>query len=176
METVCAYRMAADRCSYPFHVVMTATGPAEQGLVRSSVAIGALLLEGIGDTVRVSLTGPPHHEVSAAYEILSAVGMRRRGVEVVACPTCGRCGIDVVGLAEEIKRVTSGWTDDITIAVMGCEVNGPGEAREADVGVAGAGKKMLLFSKGEERGRIDPSSAAEALIEEAKRISLEKQQ
>jgi len=174
-ETIRAYRIASDRCDYPFHVGMTATGPAEQGLVRSAIAIGALLMEGIGDTVRVSLTGPPHNEVTAAYEILSAVGLRRRGPEVVACPTCGRCGIDVAGLAAEVKRVTSGWTDDITIAVMGCEVNGPGEAREADVGIAGAGKKMLLFSKGVEKGRVDPASAADALLEEARKIGLEKE-
>jgi (E)-4-hydroxy-3-methylbut-2-enyl-diphosphate synthase len=161
-DTIRAYRMAAERCEYPFHVGMTATGPAEQGL------------EGIGDTVRVSLTGPPHGEVTAAYEILSAAGSRRRGPEIVACPTCGRCNVDVVGLAEEVKRVTSGWTEDITIAVMGCEVNGPGEAREADVGIAGAGSKMLLFSKGVEMGRLEPSSAVRALIEEARRISSEK--
>jgi (E)-4-hydroxy-3-methylbut-2-enyl-diphosphate synthase len=175
-DTIRAYRIASDRCDYPFHVGMTATGPAEQGLVRSAIAIGALLMEGLGDTVRVSLTGPPHHEVTAAYEILSAVGLRKRGPEIVACPTCGRCGIDVAGLAEEVKRVTSGWTDGITIAVMGCEVNGPGEAREADVGIAGAGKKMLLFSKGVERGRVEPSSAADALIEEARKLRLEKEQ
>ncbi len=174
-DTVRAYRIASGRCDYPFHVGMTATGPAEQGLVRSAIAIGAVLMEGIGDTIRVSLTGPPHGEVSAAYEILSAVGLRKRGPEVVACPTCGRCGIDVAGLAEEVKRVTSGWTDDITIAVMGCEVNGPGEAREADVGIAGAGKKMLLFSKGVERGRVEPSSAADALVEEARKLRVEKE-
>ena len=95
---------------------------------------------------------------------------------MIACPTCGRCRIDVAGLAGEVRRVTSGWTDDITIAVMGCEVNGPGEAREADVGVAGGGGAMLLFARGEERGRVDPSSAADALIREAKKIIREKRQ
>ena len=170
-DTVAAYRMAAERCDFPFHVGMTATGLARQGLVRSAVAIGTLLLDGIGDTIRVSLTGPPHREVEAAYEILSAVGLRRRGPEIISCPTCGRCRTDVEGLAEDVRRRTAGMSESLTIAVMGCEVNGPGEAREADVGVAGAGGKVMLFSKGVEVRKIEASEAAEALVEEAEKIS-----
>ena len=173
-DTVRAYRMAAERCDFPFHVGMTATGLARQGLVRSAVAIGTLLLDGIGDTIRVSLTGPPHEEVEAAYEILSAVGLRRRGPEIISCPTCGRCRTDVGGLAEDVRRRTAGMSENLTIAVMGCEVNGPGEAREADVGVAGAGGKVVLFSKGAEVRKIEASEAVEALVEEAGRISSER--
>lgn len=170
-DTVAAYRMAAERCDFPFHVGMTATGPAEQGLVRSSVAIGALLLDGIGDTIRVSLTGSPHKEVDAAYEILSAVGIRRRGPEIISCPTCGRCRTDVEGLAEDVRRRMADMSENLTVAIMGCEVNGPGEAREADVGIAGAGDKVILFSKGVEVCKIEASEAAAALVEEAGKIS-----
>lgn len=175
-DTVRAYRAAAERCDFPFHVGMTATGPAEQGLVRSAVAVGAVLLDGIGDTIRVSLTGPPREEVEAAYEILSAVGLRRRGPEIISCPTCGRCRMDVAGLAEDIRRRTAGMTGNTTIAVMGCEVNGPGEARGADVGVAGAGNGAVLFRNGVEIQKIEASAAADLLIEEAKKMSSEGKQ
>lgn len=173
-ETVSAYRMAAQRCDYPFHVGMTATGPSRQGLVRSSVAIGALLLDGIGDTIRVSLTGEPLPEIEAGYEILSATGLRRRGAEVISCPTCGRCRMDVASVAEDVKRRTADMNSNLTIAVMGCEVNGPGEAREADLGVAGEGERVLLFSKGKQIRKIEAVSAGDALVEEARKLTAEK--
>ena len=135
--TVAAYRLAAEELPYPLHLGVTETGTAYEGVIRSAVGIGALLMEGIGDTIRVSLTADPVEEVKAGIAILKAAGLRTGGVRLVSCPTCGRTEIDLISLAREVERRLAGVERDITVAVMGCVVNGPGEAREADYGVAG---------------------------------------
>lgn len=146
--TVAAYRLLAGRCDYPFHVGITEAGTLLRGAVRSAVGIGILLAEGLGDTVRVSLTHDPTREVEVAWQILSALGLRRRGPEIVSCPTCGRTEIDLIGLAEAVEARLRGVAHVFSVAVMGCVVNGPGEAREADVGLAGGRGKGVLFRKG----------------------------
>ncbi len=146
--TVAAYRLAAARFSCPLHVGVTEAGTSYSGLVNSAVGIGALLMEGVGDTIRVSLTADPVEEVRAGLAILKAAGLRRRGVRFVSCPTCGRTRIDLIGLARAAEERLSGLDRDITVAVMGCEVNGPGEASEADFGVAGGRGYGSLFMKG----------------------------
>ena len=147
--TVEAYRLAAERFPYPLHLGVTETGTAWNGTIQSAVGIGTLLNEGIGDTLRVSLTADPVEEVKTGIAILKAAGMRRGGVKFVSCPTCGRTEIDLIGLAEEVERRLQGLDRDITVAVMGCVVNGPGEAREADYGIAGGRGKGLIFKKGQ---------------------------
>ena len=147
--TVEAYRLFSSRHDYPLHVGISEAGPSGRGVVKSAVGIGILLYEGIGDTIRVSLTAPPEEEVDVAYEILKATGVRKHGPDIISCPTCGRCNVDIIGLAglvdERLKRMKS----SITVAVMGCVVNGPGEAREADFGIAGGRGEGLIFRKGE---------------------------
>ena len=146
--TVAAYRLASERFDYPLHLGVTETGTAWNGTIQSAVGIGTLLSEGIGDTVRVSLTADPVEEVRAAIAILKAAGVRRGGVKFISCPTCGRTEIDLIGLATEVEARLQRVERDITVAVMGCVVNGPGEAREADYGIAGGKGKGLLFKKG----------------------------
>lgn len=163
--TVEAYRLAAEELPYPLHLGVTETGTAYQGTVSSAVGIGALLMEGIGDTVRVSLTADPVEEVKAGIAILKAAGLRKGGVRFVSCPTCGRTQIDLIGLAHEVERRLAGCRADITVAVMGCVVNGPGEAREADYGIAGGKGCGLLFKKGEIIRRVSEDALADALIE-----------
>ena len=163
--TVEAYRLAAEALPYPLHLGVTETGTAYQGTVSSAVGIGALLMEGIGDTVRVSLTADPVEEVKAGIAILKAAGLRKGGVRFVSCPTCGRTQIDLIGLAHEVERRLAGCRADITVAVMGCVVNGPGEAREADYGIAGGKGCGLLFKKGEIIRRVSEDALADALIE-----------
>ena len=147
--TVAAYRLAAERFDCPLHVGVTEAGTSYGGLVNSAVGIGTLLMEGIGDTIRVSLTADPAEEVRAGLAILRACGLRRGGVRFVSCPTCGRTQIDLIGLAKRVEERVSGLDRDITVAVMGCEVNGPGEAREADFGIAGGKGFGSLFVKGQ---------------------------
>ncbi len=147
--TVAAYRLAAERFDCPLHVGVTEAGTSYGGLVNSAVGIGALLMEGIGDTIRVSLTADPAEEVRAGLAILRACGLRKRGVRFVSCPTCGRTRIDLISLAKRVEEQVSGLDRDITVAVMGCEVNGPGEAREADFGIAGGKGFGSLFVKGQ---------------------------
>ena len=147
--TIEAYRLASERFPYPLHLGVTETGTAWNGTIQSAVGIGTLLSEGIGDTLRVSLTADPVEEVKTGVAILKAAGLRRGGVKLVSCPTCGRTEIDLIGLATEVERRLQGLDRDITVAVMGCVVNGPGEAREADYGVAGGKGKGLLFKKGQ---------------------------
>lgn len=149
LDTVAAYRLMAARSDYPLHLGVTEAGGLMRGTVKSSVGIGILLFEGIGDTIRVSLTADPVEELGVAWEILRAVGLRRRGPELVSCPTCGRTEIDLIGLAREVEQYIRNCTADIKIAVMGCVVNGPGEAREADLGLAGGRDKGVIFKKGE---------------------------
>ena len=147
--TVSAYRLLAGRCEYPLHVGITEAGTLLRGAVKSAVGIGMLLAEGLGDTIRVSLTHDPVREVEVAWRILSALDLRRRGPEIISCPTCGRTEIDLIGLAEAVEQRLQGIAETFTVAVMGCVVNGPGEAREADIGIAGGKGRGLLFRKGE---------------------------
>ena len=163
--TIAAYRLAAETFPYPLHVGVTETGTAYNGIIRSAVGIGTLLSEGIGDTIRVSLTADPAEEVKAGISILKACGLRSEGVRFVACPTCGRTQIDLIGLANEVETRLAGIDRNITVAVMGCVVNGPGEAREADYGIAGGKDCGMLFRKGEILGRVDADKLCDALIE-----------
>ena len=147
--TVACYRLAAETFDYPLHLGVTETGTEYNGTIQSAVGIGTLLCEGIGNTIRVSLTADPVKEVTAGIAILKAAGLRKGGVKFVSCPTCGRTEIDLIGLATEVEKRVSSIQKDITVAVMGCVVNGPGEAREADYGIAGGVDKGLIFKKGE---------------------------
>lgn len=163
--TIAAYRLAAERFPYPLHVGVTETGTAYNGIIRSAVGIGTLLSEGIGDTIRVSLTADPVEEVRAGIAILKAAGLRREGVRFVSCPTCGRTQIDLIALAQEVEQRLQGLERDITVAVMGCVVNGPGEAHEADYGIAGGRDCGLLFRRGEILGKYPADKLADALVD-----------
>ena len=163
--TIAAYRLAAERFPYPLHVGVTETGTAYNGIIRSAVGIGTLLSEGIGDTIRVSLTADPMEEVRAGIAILKAAGLRREGVRFVSCPTCGRTQIDLIALAQEVEQRLQGLERDITVAVMGCVVNGPGEAHEADYGIAGGKDCGLLFRRGEILGKYPADKLADALVD-----------
>ena len=145
---VAAARLFREKCDYPIHIGVTETGPVKQGLIKSAMGIGALLLDGIGDTLRVSLTDDPVQEVYAARDILKAAGLRREGVNIVSCPTCGRTQIDLIGLVNQVDEALKDCQKPITVAVMGCVVNGPGEAREADIGIAGGDGCGMIFEKG----------------------------
>ncbi len=162
--TIAAYRLASSELKYPLHVGVTETGTAWNGTIQSAVGIGTLLSEGIGDTVRVSLTADPVEEIKAAIAILKAAGLRR-GIRLVSCPTCGRTNIDLISLANEVEKRISGIDKDITVAVMGCVVNGPGEAREADYGIAGGKDCGLLFKHGEVLGTYPYDRLCDALID-----------
>ena len=163
--TIAAYRMAAERFSYPLHLGVTETGTEWNGTIQSAVGIGTLLSEGIGDTIRVSLTADPVKEVSAGIAILKAAGLRRGGVKFVSCPTCGRTEIDLIGLATQVEEKVRNLDKDITVAVMGCVVNGPGEAREADYGIAGGKDRGILFQKGRVLGTYPYDRLCDALME-----------
>jgi len=166
LMTIEANRLIASECDYPLHLGVTEAGTVLSGAVRSSVGLGVLLADGIGDTIRVSLAGPPEEEVRVGRRILSSLGLRHGGVTVIACPTCGRCQIDVQAVAEEIERETAGVREDLVVAVMGCAVNGPGEAREADLGIAGGGEEAVLFVRGEAVERIAESQMVSRLLGE----------
>ena len=168
-----AYRRLAARCDYPLHLGVTEAGPAFQGTVKSAVAFGALLSEGIGDTIRVSLSAPPVEEVKVGLKILESLGLRRRGLEIVSCPSCGRAQVDVYRLADEVNAALAGFPAPLRVAVMGCVVNGPGEAREADLGVASGNGKGQIFVKGQVVKTVPESKIVETLIEEAMRIAEE---
>ena len=163
--TIASYRMASECFAYPLHLGVTETGTAWNGTIQSAVGIGTLLSEGIGDTIRVSLTADPVEEVRAGIAILKAAGLRTGGVKFVSCPTCGRTEIDLIGLAKQVESLVSGLDRDITVAVMGCVVNGPGEAREADYGIAGGKDKGLLFKKGQVVGTYPYERLCQALME-----------
>jgi (E)-4-hydroxy-3-methylbut-2-enyl-diphosphate synthase len=168
-----AYRMLAEKCDYPLHLGVTEAGPMPMGGVKSAVGIGTLLAEGIGDTIRVSLTDDPVEEVKAANWILQALGLRKRGLDLVACPSCGRAEVDVLGLTKQVNEALQkeGLKAPIRVAVMGCVVNGPGEAREADLGIA-AGKGFgHLIVKGEVKGKIPESRFVEVLVDEARKMA-----
>jgi (E)-4-hydroxy-3-methylbut-2-enyl-diphosphate synthase len=168
-----AYRQLAQRCEYPLHLGVTEAGPAFQGTIKSSVAFGALLAEGIGDTIRVSLSAPPVEEVKVGNQILESLGLRERGLEIVSCPSCGRAQVDVYTLAEEVSAGLEGLPVPLRVAVMGCVVNGPGEAREADLGVASGNGKGQIFVKGEVIKTVPESQIVETLIHEALRLAEE---
>ncbi len=162
-----AYRQLARRCDYPLHLGVTEAGPAFQGTVKSAVAFGALLAEGIGDTIRVSLSAPPVEEVKVGIAVLEALGLRERGLEIVSCPSCGRAQVDVYRLVAEVTAALDGLDVPLRVAVMGCVVNGPGEAREADLGVASGNGKGQIFVRGKVVRTVPESQIVEALIEEA---------
>ncbi|OZV79358.1 4-hydroxy-3-methylbut-2-en-1-yl diphosphate synthase [Micromonospora echinospora] len=166
-----AYRQLAERCDYPLHLGVTEAGPAFQGTIKSAVAFGALLAEGIGDTIRVSLSAPPVEEIKVGNQILESLGLRERGLEIVSCPSCGRAQVDVYKLAEEVTAGLEGLPVPLRVAVMGCVVNGPGEAREADLGVASGNGKGQIFVKGKVVKTVPEAQIVETLIEEALRIA-----
>jgi len=166
-RTVEAYRLLAQQVDYPLHIGITEAGTTWSGTVKSAIGIGVLLYEGLGDTLRVSLTGDPVEEVKVGWEILKSLELREHGPVFVSCPTCGRCQIDLIGVAEEVEQRLHDLPKKITVAVMGCVVNGPGEAREADVGIAGGKGQGLLFRKGEVVRKVPQDQLADALVEEA---------
>jgi (E)-4-hydroxy-3-methylbut-2-enyl-diphosphate synthase len=168
-----AYRLLAAQCDYPLHLGVTEAGPTFQGTIKSAVAFGALLAEGIGDTIRVSLSAPPVEEVKVGNAILESLGLRKRGLEIVSCPSCGRAEVDVYTLAEKVQAGLEGMTVPLRVAVMGCIVNGPGEAREADLGVASGKGKGQIFVRGEVIKVVPESQIVETLIEEAMRLAEE---
>ncbi len=169
-KTVAAYRLLSQQVEYPLHIGITEAGTIFSGTIKSSVGLGILLHGGIGDTLRVSLTGDPVDEVRVGFEILKSLGLRQRGVNFVSCPTCGRCQINLIRVAEEVERRLQSVDKAITVAVMGCAVNGPGEAREADVGVAGGKGEGLIFRKGEVVRKVAEAELADALLEEINRL------
>ena len=167
---IAAYRLMAQRCDYPLHLGVTEAGTERMGLIKSAAGIGALLADGVGDTIRVSLTAPPVKEVYAGFDILKALGVRKKGVNIVACPTCGRTKIDLIGLATRVEDALRTCEKEITVAVMGCVVNGPGEAREADIGIAGGNGEGLLFRKGEILRKVPEEALFDELMKEIERI------
>lgn len=164
--TIAAYRSLARELPYPLHLGVTEAGTTRTGTVKSAVGLGVLLSEGIGDTLRVSLTADPAEEVAVAWEILAALDVRRRGPELVSCPTCGRCQVDLIPIAEEVERRLREVRSPLKVAVMGCVVNGPGEARDADIGVAAGRGVGLVFAKGEPVRKVPESEIVEALMRE----------
>lgn len=166
-----AYEMLSEKCDYPLHLGVTEAGPSFQGTIKSAVAFGALLSRGIGDTIRVSLSAPPVEEVKVGLQILESLNLRRRGLEIVSCPSCGRAQVDVYKLANEVTAGLEGMEVPLRVAVMGCVVNGPGEAREADLGVASGNGKGQIFVKGEVVKTVPESQIVETLIEEAMKLA-----
>lgn len=169
-NTVKAYSLASEKCNYPLHVGVTEAGTSRMGIVKSSIGIGSLLLKGIGDTIRVSLTDSPVKEVAAGYDILKAVGLKKDAVQIVSCPTCGRTKIDLISLANEVESALASCTKPIKVAVMGCVVNGPGEAREADLGVTGGKGEGLIFKKGQIIRKVPEAELLDALMEEIDKL------
>lgn len=169
-NTVKAYSLASEKCDYPLHVGVTEAGTSRMGIVKSSIGIGSLLLKGIGDTIRVSLTDSPVKEVAAGYDILKAVGLKKDAVQIVSCPTCGRTKIDLISLANEVENALASCTKPIKVAVMGCVVNGPGEAREADIGIAGGDGCAVLFKKGEILKKVPENEVVSALLSEIEKM------
>jgi (E)-4-hydroxy-3-methylbut-2-enyl-diphosphate synthase len=166
IRTIDAYTLLSEAIDYPLHIGVTEAGTVFSGTIKSSVGLGILLHQGIGDTMRVSLTGDPVDEVRVAYDILKCLGLRQRGINFVSCPTCGRCQINMIPVAEEVERRLGFLDSNITVAVMGCAVNGPGEAREADFGIAGGKGEGLIFKNGEIVRKVPEAQMADALVEE----------
>ena len=161
---VAAARLFRSKCDYPLHIGVTETGPVKMGMLKSAMGIGALLLDGIGDTIRVSLTDDPVEEVYAAKDILKAAGLRKEGVNIISCPTCGRTRIDLIGLVNQVDAALKDCEKPITVAVMGCVVNGPGEAREADIGIAGGDGWGMIFEKGQQVDKLPYDELLPALL------------
>ncbi len=170
-----AYRLAASQCDYPLHLGVTEAGTARMGLIKSAVGIGSLLCDGIGDTIRVSLTDDPVNEIAAAKDILRSIGLCNDGITFISCPTCGRTKIDLISLANRVEQRLSGIKAPLTVAVMGCAVNGPGEAREADIGIAGGDGCAILFRKGEILRKIPEDQVVEELAKEVEQLALHKE-
>ncbi len=166
MMTLQAYQLIAEKVNYPLHVGITEAGTIKSGTVKSAVGIGAILAQGLGDTIRVSLTGDPVAEVNLSYEILKSLGLRSGGVEIISCPTCGRTEIDLVAIANQVENRLAGVNKDIEVAIMGCVVNGPGEAREADLGIAGGKDVGLIFKKGEVIKKVPADQLVDELMKE----------
>ena len=167
---IASYRLAAEKCNYPLHLGVTEAGTERMGIIKSAAGIGSLLLHGIGDTIRVSLTADPVREVYAAYDILKALDIKKDGIQFVSCPTCGRTRIDLVKIANEVEERLRGCNKNIKVAVMGCVVNGPGEAREADIGIAGGDGCGLVFKKGEVLYKVDEDKLVDALMDEIEKL------
>ena len=165
-----AYRLTAQACEYPLHLGVTEAGTERMGLIKSAVGIGSLLTSGIGDTIRVSLTAAPEREIAAGLDLLAAAGLRHDRPRLVSCPTCGRTAIDLIGIAAQVEQRLQTVNKPITVAVMGCIVNGPGEAREADIGLAGGKGKVALFRKGEVLRTVDEAVAVEELMKEIEQL------
>jgi len=174
LDTIEAYKLLAKKTPYPFHLGITEAGPPVQGAVKSALGIGILLYEGIGDTIRVSITGPPEEELPIAYGILRALGLRQRGVEIISCPTCGRTEIDLIKIVREVEERLARVKTPIKVAIMGCVVNGPGEAKEADVGIAGGRGKGVIFKHGKHIRSVPESELIVELIKEVESITGEK--
>jgi (E)-4-hydroxy-3-methylbut-2-enyl-diphosphate synthase len=170
MKTIEAYRLLSNTVDYPLHIGITEAGTIFSGTIKSAVGLGILLAEGIGDTMRVSLTGDPVDEVRVAYEILKSLRLRQHGINLVSCPTCGRCQIDLIKLALDVEKRLQVFKSPLTVAIMGCVVNGPGEAREADVGIAGGKGEGLLFRRGEIVRKVPESELADALVTEVEKM------
>ncbi len=168
-----AYRQLSEQCEYPLHLGVTEAGPAFQGTIKSAVAFGALLAEGIGDTIRVSLSAPPAEEVKVGLKILESLNLRQRQLEIVSCPSCGRAQVDVYSLADQVTAGLEGLTVPLRVAVMGCVVNGPGEAREADLGVASGNGKGQIFVRGEVIKTVPEDEIVKTLLAEANRLAAE---
>jgi (E)-4-hydroxy-3-methylbut-2-enyl-diphosphate synthase len=168
---IAAYRLLAASCNYPLHLGVTEAGPAPQGIVKSAVAFGVLLREGIGDTIRVSLTAPPVDEIIVGQQILESLGLRQRRLEIVSCPSCGRAQVDVLGLTQKVAAALDGFPHPLRVAVMGCVVNGPGEAREADLGVASGNGKGQIFVRGEVVATVPESQIVDTLVEHALKLA-----
>lgn len=168
--TIEAYRLMSKRTDYPLHIGVTEAGTLFAGTIKSAAGLGCLLAEGIGDTLRVSLTGDPVEEIKVGIELLKALGLRKAGVEFVSCPTCGRCRIDLIKVANEVEQRLAGSEKHIRVAVMGCAVNGPGEAREADIGIAGGDGEALLFKKGEVIRKIPQDRIVDELLAEIEKL------
>lgn len=165
-----AYKLAAEKCNYPLHLGVTEAGTERMGIIKSSAGLGALLLQGIGDTIRVSLTADPVKEIYAAKDILKALDIRRDGVQFVSCPTCGRTKIDLISIATEVENRLRDCNKNIKVAVMGCAVNGPGEAKEADIGIAGGNGVGLIFKKGQIIRKVPEDKLIEELIKEVEKL------
>ena len=171
MMCVNAYRILADRVDYPFHIGITEAGTDLSGNIKSAVGLGIMLENGMGDTIRVSLSSDPVREIRSAKLILRALGLRKGGVEIISCPTCGRTDIDVISIAEKMEELTADIETPLKVAVMGCAVNGPGEAREADLGIAGGKGEALLFSKGQIIKKVREDQVISVLMDEIKKRS-----
>lgn len=178
-DTLEAYRKMARICDYPFHLGMTATGPISCGIIKSSLSLGTLLLEGLGDTIRISLTAHPQEEVKAAKIILEALGLRRRGIEMISCPTCGRCEVDLIKIVKEFEhklntingKLLTVNSQPLRVAIMGCVVNGPGEAKDADIGIAFGRKEGLLFKNGKPLRKVVANTCIAQLLREIRRMN-----